>query len=81
MAVTVDQLCVAGPPDVVDQEDPLAAFEGRKGGVLRVLDKKSGQLVKEFTLSAPPVFNGIAAANGHLLLTLEDGRVVCFGGS
>jgi outer membrane protein assembly factor BamB len=79
MAVTTDQLCVAGPPDVVDQEDPLAAFEGRKGGVLRVLDKKSGQLEKEFTLSAPPVFNGIAAANGHLLLTLEDGRVVCFG--
>jgi outer membrane protein assembly factor BamB len=79
MAVTTEQLSVAGPPDVVDPDDPLAAFEGRKGGVLRTVDKASGRTNQEFRLAAPPVFNGIAAANGQLLLTLEDGSVVCFG--
>jgi outer membrane protein assembly factor BamB len=78
MVVTEDQLCVAGPPDVVDPEDPLGAFEGRKGGVLRIVDKVEGRTVSEHKLAAPPVFNGAAAANGRLLLALEDGSVTCF---
>jgi len=79
MVVTREQLCVAGPPDVVDQDDPLAAFEGRKGGVLRIVDKTDGRAVSEYKLAMPPEFNGAAAANGRLLLSLEDGSVVCFG--
>jgi outer membrane protein assembly factor BamB len=79
MAVTAGELCVAGPPDVVDPADPLAAFEGRKGGVLRVVDKSSGETLAEQQLSAPPVFHGLCAANGRLYLTLENGSVVCFG--
>jgi hypothetical protein len=79
MAVTADQLCVAGPPDVVDPNDPLGAFEGRKGGVLRIVDKANGETVVEHKLPMPPVFNGAAAANGRLLLALEGGSVACFG--
>lgn len=79
LAVTDRQLCVAGPPDVVDPADPLAAFEGRKGGVLRVVDKADGSTLGEHRLSAPPVFHGIATANSRLYLTLEDGTVACFG--
>ncbi len=80
MAVTADRLCVAGPPDVIPEGDPLAAFEGRLGGVLRIVDKADGRTVSEHRLVRPPVFNGAAAANGRLLLSLEDGSVVCFGG-
>jgi outer membrane protein assembly factor BamB len=79
MAVTLDQLCVAGPPDVVDPSDPLAAFEGRKGGVLRIVGKTDGRTVSEHTLPSPPVFNGAAAAGGRLFLSLEDGSLACFG--
>ena len=79
LVVTDDQLCVAGPPDVVDSADPLAAFEGRLGGVLRVVSKDDGQTVCEHPLSSPPAFNGAAAANGRLYLALEDGSVACFG--
>ncbi|MHC4177194.1 MAG: outer membrane protein assembly factor BamB family protein [Planctomycetota bacterium] len=79
MVVTDDQLCVAGPPDVVEMDDPLAAFEGRKGGVLRIVDKADGRTVSEHKLASPPVFNGAAAANGRLLLSLEDGSVACYG--
>jgi hypothetical protein len=70
---------VAGPPDVVDPDDPLAAFEDRKGGMLRIVDKADGRTVSEHQLASPPVFNGAAAAGGRLFLSLEDGTVACFG--
>ncbi len=79
MVVTAHRLCVAGPPDVVDTLDPWAAFEGRKGGVLRIVDKADGRTLSEHKLAMPPVFNGAAAAGGRLLLSLEGGSVACFG--
>jgi len=79
MVATENQLCVAGPPDVVDPQDPLSAFEGRKGGMMRVVDKTTGHTVSEHELAMPPVFNGAAAANERLFLSLEDGSLVCFG--
>ncbi|MFV1967328.1 MAG: PQQ-binding-like beta-propeller repeat protein [Pirellulaceae bacterium] len=79
MVATTDQVCVAGPPDMVDAADPLGAFEGRKGGVLRMVNDADGKTVSEHLLAQPPVFNGAAAANGQLFLSLEDGSLVCFG--
>ena len=79
MVAAGDVLVVAGPPDVVDPKDPLAAFEGRKGGVLAVFDTATGRKLSECKLPSPPVFNGVAAANGRLYLALEDGSLACFG--
>lgn len=42
MVVASEQLCVAGPPDRIDPDDPLAAFEGRMGGILRTINKSDG---------------------------------------
>jgi hypothetical protein len=78
MVLTANRLVVAGPPDVVDPADPLGAFEGRKGGLLHVLDAATGETVAEHTLPSPPVFNGAAAANARLFITSEDGSVTCF---
>jgi hypothetical protein len=72
-------LIVAGPPDVVDEKDPLAAFEGRKKGVLAVVNASNGEKLTEYLLTSPPVFNGAAIANGRLFLTMEDGSIACFG--
>jgi outer membrane protein assembly factor BamB len=79
MVATEDLLFVAGAPDVVDPEDPLAAFEGRKGGVLAAIDKGSGRTVWETTLPFPPVFDGLAAASGRLYLATQGGTIRCFG--
>ena len=79
MVVTEDLLFVAGFPDVVDPEDPLGSFEGRKGGVLSVYDKKDGKILLERVLPAPPVFNGLIAANGRLYIVMKDGVIVAFG--
>lgn len=78
MALTPDKLLVAGPPDVVDPDDPLGAFEGRKGGILQVVETNSGEKLSEYRLPSPPVFNGIAAARGRLFLAEKDGSVSCY---
>jgi hypothetical protein len=36
-----------------------------------------GTPIAEFELPAPPVWDGMAAANGRLYLTLSNGTVVC----
>jgi hypothetical protein len=79
MVLAGGHLFVAGPPDVVDPDDPMAAFEGREGAVLRVYSASDGGTVAEHKLEAPPVFDGLIAANGQLYLSLENGTVVCMG--
>ena len=58
MLLAGDRLLTAGPPDVVDPQDPLGAFEGRKGGVLHVVNAATGERLAEQRLPSPPVFNG-----------------------
>jgi outer membrane protein assembly factor BamB len=79
MVMTENLLFVAGPPDIVDPEDPLGAFEGRKGGVLAAIDRSNGKSVWEKALGAPPVFDGLASAADRLYVTLQDGCITCFG--
>ncbi len=79
MVITDDVLFVAGPPDVVDPDDPLGAFEGRKGGVLCAIDPASGQTMWKDELPMPPVFNGLIAANGRLYVAMQKGKIACFG--
>ncbi len=79
MVLAGDQLFVAGPPDRVDPKDPLGSFEGREGGQLWLFDAPSGKFVDRYELSAPPVFNGAAAAAQRLFIVGTDGTVTCFG--
>jgi hypothetical protein len=79
MLLAGDRLLTAGPPDAIDPQDPLGAFEGRLGGILDVYDAASGQRLAQQRLPSPPVFNGIAAARGRLLLVSENGDLACYG--
>jgi len=78
MVLAGEHLFVAGPPDVVPEDDPMAALEGRAGGVLRAVAAKDGQMLGEQKLQAPPVFDGLIAAGGRLYMVTTDGRVMCF---
>jgi outer membrane protein assembly factor BamB len=78
MVMTEKLLFIAGPPDIVDPADPLGAFEGRKGGILAAIDRSDGTKVWEYTLDMPPVFDGLAAAEGRLYVALQNGCIVCF---
>jgi outer membrane protein assembly factor BamB len=79
MAATDGLLFVAGSPDVVDPRDPLGSFEGRKGGTLSARNKINGEELWGRKLPAPPVFNGLVAANGRLYVAMQDGSVASFG--
>jgi hypothetical protein len=75
-----ETLFVAGPPDVFDAKDPYAAFEGRQEARLVAVSAKDGKKLAERPLAAPPVFDGLIAAGGRLLIALEDGSLVCLAG-
>ncbi|MFA6561285.1 MAG: PQQ-binding-like beta-propeller repeat protein [Verrucomicrobiia bacterium] len=74
-----DTLFAAGTPDVLDPADPYAAFEGRKGASLVSVSAKDGKKLAELRLTAPPIFDGMIAASGRLLVALEDGSLLCMG--
>lgn len=77
MVETDKTLFAAGPPDVVDKQDPYASFEGRMGAKLLAIDTKTGEVISQMTLDSPPVFDGLIAAGGKLFMTTIDGSVVC----
>ena len=77
MVIAGQRLFVAGSPDVVDPKDPWAAMEGRKGAVLWAVSAADGEKLAEYKLDAPPIFDGLAAANGRLYVSTTDGKVVC----
>jgi outer membrane protein assembly factor BamB/SAM-dependent methyltransferase len=74
-----DTLFLAGPPDIFSCDEPAAALEGKKGGLLCVLSAANGTELAKYDLDSPPVFDGMAAAGGHLYIVTIDGKVRCFG--
>jgi hypothetical protein len=73
-------LYAAGSPDTVDTKDPHASWEGRAGGLLFVLDTAEGGKRAELRLPAPPVWDGMAAVENHLVISMTDGSVICLKG-
>jgi outer membrane protein assembly factor BamB len=81
MVLAGETLFVAGPPDVVPEDDPYAALDGRKGAVLRALAAANGSELAEMKLDSPPVFDGLIAAGGRLYMSDRAGRVTCLAGN
>ena len=75
-----DKLFLAGPPDEFDPKDPFATFEGRRGARLAVLSTKDGAKLTETPLDAPPVFDGMIAAQGSLFISSTDGSLMRLAG-
>jgi hypothetical protein len=79
MVLAGDRLYLAGPPDVVPSDDPLSAFEGKKGAKLWVVSAENGEKLNAYDLSRLPAFDGLIAATGHLYLSTRDGHLLCIG--
>jgi hypothetical protein len=78
MVVTDRHLYLAGTPDVVDAQDPWAALDGRKGGVLLVFSKDDGKRLSETRQTSAPIHDGMAAAQGRMYIAQQDGNLVCY---
>jgi len=75
-----EHLFVAIMPTDVLGPDPHTADEGRCGGAVLVRAEDNGAAVAEYSLNSPPVWDGMAAANGRLYIATQDGRIVCLAG-
>jgi len=95
--VLADQtLFVAGPPDVVDEENIWGrtlepevqvklkaqsdALEGQQGSLLWAVSATDGSKLAEYKLESVPVFDGMSAANGRLYLSMKNGCILCMAG-
>jgi len=52
----------------------------RQGALLMAISATDGTELAQYRLDSPPVFDGMAAANGRLYLALENGQVLCMAG-
>ena len=79
MVLGGDQLIVCGPPDVLKENDPLAAFEGRLGSELWTLSARDGNIISQAKLEEMPVFDGMIVADDRLYLCTTTGNLICLG--
>lgn len=94
MVVADKTMFIAGPPDITrakgqrdeaalilenPQEAP-ASWKGKKGSVLWVVSAIDGNKLAEYNLESTPVWDGMAATNGRLYLSMKNGRILCLSG-
>jgi hypothetical protein len=80
MGLAGGTLVVSGPPDVIKEGDPMAAFEGRPGSELWTISAPDGQTIAKHKLDETPIFDGLAVADDQLYLCTEQGEIVCMKG-
>jgi len=83
MVLAGEALFVAGVPDIANPADrfaTLAVLKGDKGAQLQAYSAVDGRKLAEYELTAPPVFDGLIAADGRLYWSTTDGKVMCMAG-
>ncbi|UCE46771.1 MAG: PQQ-like beta-propeller repeat protein, partial [Phycisphaerales bacterium] len=92
MFLAGDNLFVAGPPRVVNEREAMSEWftspvlqklteqeqllTGSNGAILFVVSAEDGSIRARQPLDAPPVFDGMIASEGRLLMATVDGKVV-----
>ena len=83
MVLSENVLFVAGWQDSVEAYfENSKPFVGKRDEtqkpVMMALSAEDGELLKEFSVNAFPVFDGMIAAENKLFLSLQNGRLVCY---
>jgi autotransporter-associated beta strand protein len=87
-------LFLCGPPALEDEEQSFAslddprtqsdlssqqiALSGGRGGLLRAVDKATGNVLATYGVDFIPVWDGMAASRNSLYIATRDGRVICW---
>ena len=69
LLVVADKVFVAG----------LTGPGDAKTGAVWIYGSASGRSLGQVALGAAPLFNGMAAVEGRMLVCTEGGRVICLG--
>ncbi len=62
--------------DLAEQD---AALDGKSGGSLLAVSTAKGNIGGEIKVESPPVWDGMAIAQGRLYVASVDGKVTCYG--
>jgi len=71
-----DLLFLGGTPYSANRIDLAATYEGTKGGLMSIMSTSNGEKIAGQSLDSPPVWDGMAAANGRLYISLESGNLL-----
>jgi len=67
-------------PAILEQlAEQDAALDGKRGATMWAVSTESGKTGSELKLKSPPVWDGMAVAQGRLYVATVDGKVLCFG--
>ena len=75
---TRETLYIAGALNPGTKDGLDSVLDGRSTAVLMAFSGADGHKLAEYKLSAPPVFDGMAATRGRIFVSLKNGTVVCF---
>lgn len=94
MVLADKTLFVAGPPDIVDEEenffilddeevlerlaDQSELLKGKEGGRIWAVSARNGKILSKYKLDSLPVWDGMVAAGGKLYLATMTGEVACY---
>jgi outer membrane protein assembly factor BamB len=96
MVLAGNNLFVSGPPDIFDEEkeffavnepqvraklaEQSALLKGKDGAVMWAVSATNGKRLAEYRLDSLPVWDGMVAANGRLVMATQKGEVLSFAG-
>ncbi len=66
-------------PTEIPDNDPHAAYEGRRGATILIVSASDGSRLADYPIESPVVWDGLAAAKGRLFASTKNGEVLCFG--
>ena len=72
-------LFVSGP--LHDAGNGSQGSNENQGALLIAISASDGTEMAKYQLDSPPIFDGMAAANGRLYLSLENGQLLCMAGT
>jgi len=72
----VGRLVTAGPPVAAFASTEI--LRGEQGGLLGIVDASTGQSLSQVSMESPPVFDGMCAPQGRIVLSLASGAIVAF---
>ena len=94
MVLAAKTLFVAGPPNILSEEDffftvndsevqkklaeQQALLEGKNGALLWAVSATDGKKLAEYRLQSLPVWNGMIASRGKLYLATMDGQLISY---
>jgi hypothetical protein len=83
LLLTEGTLFAAGNPDPLDPEGTGPAQSGPvdEPGILQGFSTEDGSMTFTHELSSPPIFDGLAAAQGALYLSTVDGTLLSLSGT